>query len=96
MHVCQHPHLVKARKWEDGDPLNINSTATELFPEWLRLGIPKAMHQTITGTFWGVPLEDVNLRTSLDRKAVGVRDDGRIAKVQRDLNEITQKSGTTH
>ena len=53
------------------------------------------MDQTITGTFWGEPLEEVKLRTQLDRKAVGVRDHGKVAKQQREPHEITQQTGTT-
>ena len=52
------------------------------------------MDQTLTGTYWGLPLEEVKLRTGLDRKTVGVRDHGDVAKVQRELKELTQRTGT--
>ena len=94
LHFCQHPDLVKAREWQDGDPRNINSIPPDFFPEGLRLGIPQAMDQTITGTYWGLPLGDVKLRTGLDRKTVGVRDHGKVAKMQKELQELTQKNGS--
>ena len=31
LHFCQHPDLVKARKWEEGDPLNINRIVPVFF-----------------------------------------------------------------
>jgi hypothetical protein len=34
------------------------------------------------------------LRTGLDRKTVGVRDHGDVAKMQKELKELTQKTGT--
>ena len=60
---CQHPDLVVARAWQAGDPINLDSIAQEIFPAWLRLGMPKAMANTISGTCWGTPLTEVNLRT---------------------------------
>ena len=95
VHFCQHLDLVRAREWQEGDPVCLSSIPPETFPEWLRLGIPRAMDQTITGTYWGEPVEEVKLRTQLDRKVVGVRDHGKVAKPQREPKEITERKGTT-
>ena len=71
---CKHPELDKAREWVEGDPLNINSIAPDIFPELLRLGIQRALDKTISGTYWGTPLEDFSVNTHLDRKAIGIMD----------------------
>ena len=88
---CQHPALVAARAWQDGDPIHLDSIAQEIVPEWLRLGMPKAMPNTISGTCWGAPLANIKLRTSIDRKALGIRDHGDISKLQRELDKVLIK-----
>ena len=92
---CTHPDLVAARAWRDGDPINLDSIAQEVFPAWLRVGMPKAMANTISGTFWGTPLTEVNLRTSIDRKNLGIRDHGEVTKLQRELDEVLSRMGAS-
>ena len=96
LHYCNHPELVKARAWQEEDPININSIPPDMFPEELRLGIPIAMDQTITGTYRGTPLEEVKGRTNLDRKAMGIRDHGDVTKMQRELSEVIQRMEAEH
>ena len=55
--------------------------------------MPKAMANTISGTFWGTPLTEVNLRTSIDRKNLGIRDHGDVTKLHRDFDEILSRMG---
>ena len=71
---CTHPPLVEARKHQSGDPMSINNIPFELFPKQLLLGIPKALASTLTGTFWGTPLEEITLRSTNDRRNIGVND----------------------
>ena len=79
---CTHPDLVAARAWQDGDRINLDSIDQNVFLAWLRAGMPKAMANTISGTFWGTPLTEVSLRTSIDRKNLGIRDHGKVTKLQ--------------
>ena len=89
---CQHPELVKARAWVDGDKVNLDNIPADILPEWLRLGIPRAMANTISGTFWGAPFETIQLRTQLDRRALGIRDSGKVFKLQSDLDLILKEN----
>jgi len=93
---CTHPDLVAARAWLDGHRINLDSIDQNVFPAWLRAGMPKAMANTISGTFWGTPLSEINLRTSIDRKNLGIRDHGKVTKLQGELDEVLCRMGVSN
>ena len=50
------------------------------------------MANTISRTFWGAPPESIQLRTHLDRKALGIPDSGQVFKLHTDLDHILKEN----
>ena len=55
-----------------------------------------AAANAISGTFWGTPLSEINLRTSIDRKNLGIRDHGKVTKLQGELDEVLCRMGVSN
>jgi hypothetical protein len=93
---CQHPALVAARSFQTGDPMGINKIPYELFPKQLLIGIPQALGITLTGTCWGTPLEEITLRSTKDRKNIGVHDSNNAHRLNCQLQQLLVTHCCTH
>ena len=63
-------HVIIIQKFEDPqiNMLTYRNFPYHLFPSQMLIGIPHAMANTLTGTFWGTPLEDIALWAMCARK----------------------------
>ena len=76
--------------------MGISNIPHDLFPKQLLLGIPQALDITLTGTVWGTPLEEISMRSTKDRRNIGIHDSINAHRLNCQLQQLLDKHCCKH